>query len=313
MWNCYNKPCENESVSNFIITNNSPQYNVDASKSTHKCKEVGGVSGFHRWFLSGNRNTVDVLASGTPITMIANANVTINGNNFEKSITGNSWNSSGYSQESFDPLNQDFAFTWAVESITGTIREMGGLDNNPTQNNSYTSLEHAIYQVSGNFYNRVYETGAQKVTNMGNIPLSVGDRLGIRVETCKVTYFILRGSIITDVYVSEKELSVPVQFKTSLNRGTSSSGASVLGDIQYHTVTKPESFFLQFDGYATDLISDEDKERIKKEAGLTLQSGSTYSNWQFERDSIDRFSNQNIDIKHVYIGDYNTSMETVNF
>ena len=59
----------------------------------------------------------------------------------------------------FDPLTENFAVSWLVESITGTIREMGGLDDIAQQNNFYSSIAYAVYQVNNYFYSYVYEKG----------------------------------------------------------------------------------------------------------------------------------------------------------
>ena len=309
-----NSLTENEPA--HTITQASGITTIDARASKYQGLEVGGSNGVHRYTFQGQKNTVDLLGSTTPATLNAGTNVNISSGVVSKNITGNTWNASAYSTESFDPNVMDFAVTVEVESTTGTIREMIGLDDNPTQNNSYTSLDFAISQVNNYFYSRVYENGAATVIpNYTTFYFQVGDKIGVKCINGYVTYFVLRGTTVTDIYTSLKKATTPLYFKTALNRGNASSGASAVGNIEFYTSQKIDTYSLSIEGNSISSISDNDKDNLKNNAGIEFLSGSTYSLFDFTRTNSIRFGNGllPIDLTHVYRGLDNNIQTTITF
>ena len=273
---------------------------LDARQSTANGTVTGDTSGKHEWFFRGLKNVPKLTGSRTSLNINPNGNVNISGEDAIKNVAGNSWNSSFYSTETFDPLTENFAISWLVESVTGTIREMGGLDDNATANSSYSSIEYAIYQVNNYFYSRVYEKGASIIIpNYTNLILQVGDRLGIKVINQVVTYFVLRGSTIYDIYTSLTPATTPLQFKGAFNRGNASSGASLIGDVDVHSETELDNFIIKIEGSSSDILSDEHKELLKNEAGIISLTESTYSKLQFTKDVSGKFQNDK-EVTHEY-------------
>lgn len=282
------------------FTTDGENHTIDSQLSTWNGNETGGAMGIHTYNFSGIRNDLDILANSTPLTLVAGANVEPVGDGFEKSSLANTWDSWFSSQESFDPAVQDFAISWAVESTTGTIREMIGLDSQPSANASYTSIEFAAYQVNGNFYSYVYEKGSSIITGAGDVAVNVGDRIGIKCIDGVVTYFIQSGSLITDIYTSKEKATSPMFLKAALNRGKTSSGAAVVTDCASHTGVVSRSVSTSVSGLATEIISDSDKDNLS-ELGFIPSLGSTYSMFKFSRPTSQKFpSGLDINYSHFY-------------
>lgn len=302
-------------INEVTITNDIVTVNSEASK--HNGLVTGATNGRHLYIFNGLKNILDVTATTTEATLLPGANVEITAlGDASKNITGNSWNSSVYSQESFDPNLIDFAVTVEIESVTGTIREMFGLDDNPTQNNSYNSIEYAVYQVNNYFYSRVYEKGAAKIIpNYTTFYFQVGDQVGVKCVNGVVSYFVLRNGVETVIYTASEKATSPLYFKAAFNRGNSSSGASFLGGVKFYTATKQDSFTVKLDGVAGELVSETHKTNLKF-AGIDLLTGSTYSKLQFKRIDSDKFKDSQgflkIDLAHSYIGLYNTVSKVIN-
>ena len=70
----------------------------------------------------------------------------------------------------------------------------------------------------------------------------IAERLGIKVINQIVTYFVLRGSTVYDIYTSNSKATTPLQFKGAFNRGNTSSGASRMGGVAIHTETEIDNF-----------------------------------------------------------------------
>lgn len=304
--NTGNMQTESEPI--HVISSNNGIINIDSRGSMYNGIEVGGTSGFHKYIFQGFKNTVDILASSSPLTLNIGAraaSVLTSPGSFEKDGTGNSWNSYIYSTESFNPSELDFAFSWLVESVTGTIREMGGMDNNPNQNQSYTSLESAIYQVNNYFYSRVYESGAAKVIpNYSTFYLQVGDRLGLGSIDGIVFYFVIRNEIIIEIYKSDVKLTEPMFFKAALNRGDGSSGESLIGDVKVHLSTKKTGFGVSIEGNSSDEITPLHIQTLLDEAGVNVLPGSTYGNLNITRQPFEKYENLSIDVTHTFVGNY---------
>ena len=309
---------EFESVPESTVSETLGVHSIDSSASTFLGLATGASSGVHEYSFNGFKNTVDLSAVGTPITIVAGTNVTITGNNVIKNIDGNTWNSSFSSAESFDPLIQDFAFTWEIEDVTGTIREMAGLDDNPAQNNSYSSIEYAVYQVNNYFYSRVYEKGAAlAIPNYTTFYFQAGDRCGVRVVDGIATYYVDRAGTITDIHTSTAPTAVPMYFKAAFNRGNTSSGASSLGNVLYHDATVPSTVNYTIRGPSADPITQEHKDELSRVLGMQVQAGATYGNVQFSRLTTSKFMNgptpYDITMKHAYFGMYGQDIKTLTF
>lgn len=281
---------------------------IDAKASKYSGLETGDVMGKHLYVFSGLKNTLDILAPTTLATIQAGANVVlVSPGTYEKDIAGNTWNASIYSTESFNPLTEDFAVSWKVESVDGTIREMGGFDDNPTQNNSYNSIEYAIYQVNNYFYSYVYEKGAsKKIPNYTTFYHQVNDRQGVACIDQIIYYFVIRNGILTIIHKSTTKATNPLFFKAAFNRGDGSSGESTLGDVQFHTATKTDSFNVKVDGLAGEVVTEEHRKILAENCGISLLTGATYSNLEHTRLDIDKFKTSGtpypVNLTHSYIG-----------
>lgn len=298
---------------------------IDSRASKFQGIATGSTGGIHKYNFVTEANTVDLLGATTPATILLGTNVTLLApDSYEKSITGNTWNSYIYSQESFDPTTTDFAVSWLVENVgldgddgvTGTIREMGGLDNNPTQNGSYSSIEFAIYQVNNYFYSRVYEGGAAIIIpNYTTFYFQIGDRMGVKCIDGVVSYFVIRGTTETVIYTSLKKATEPLFFKAAFNRGDGSSGHSELGGVVFHVAQKKVIHSVEILGESTADITDEDKEKLKT-VGIENVNGK-YSDILFDRSNGSRFNNSgtpyNLDYSHSYFGVVPQDLKIINF
>mgnify|MGYP000630961562 CR=1 FL=1 len=294
-----------ESEPIHTITQNLGITTIDSRTSKYNGLEVGGSNGKHKYTFTGLKNTVDVLGTATDANLVAGLNTDLVNGVASKNIAGNTWNSSVYSQESFDPNVLDFAVTVEIESITGTIKEMFGLDDNPTQNNSYSSIEYAVYQVNSYFYSYIYEKGqSKKIDGYTTFYFQVGDYVGVKCVNGIVSYFVLRSGVETIITTSKVVATTPLYFKAAFNRGNTSSGASVLGGVKFYTAQRQDTFSINIEGNATDLISETDKETLKDNAGVEMLTGSTYSKLDFNRSTTQRFNNglYPLDLSHIYIG-----------
>jgi len=248
---------------------------IDTRDSTQGGVATGATLGYHDLTISTIKNALDISAGSISEPLTAGQSVTIDANDeVTKSIAGNSFNSWFQSTNVIgNGSTEDFAVTWLVESVTGTIREMGGLDDNPGANNSYTSGEFMIYQVNGNSL-YFYENGA----NMRQISytLQVGDRLGIKIESQVARYIHIRGSVETVVHVSDKVAGGDYYFKGALNRGNASSGHSTMGDIQSHGTYVQTPSIERLSGPASQTITAEDVATLDK-IGLIADPNSPYS------------------------------------
>lgn len=303
---------EVEKVATSVCTVNYPTANsiqLNARESVYDGDTVGGQFGRHHYSISTLRNYLNTATGlSESVELVAGANVIVDGdNNYLKSIAGNTWNSWFASAEIIvDPILEDCAVSWAIEADTdidgqggtdGSIREMGGLDDNPAQNASYTSGEYMLYQVNATTV-YVYEKGLNK----GSFSLAMieGDRLGVRVESGVVSYIHFRGSLETIIYTSSVPAVSPLYFKGTLNRGIGSSGRSVIGDVREHFAISAKLKTVHISGAATELVSSEDIDKLAK-LGLTVAEGSTYSLITAEKPTSDRFAESpQYDITHGY-------------
>lgn len=274
-------------------------HRIDAQASTWNDSDSGGSLGRHTYLFSGLKHKLDMNAGSDNLTLIAGANATLNSDGGEKSIVGGSWNSYFYSQESFDP-STDFAITWDVTSTAGTIRQMIGLDDAPTANASYSSIDFAIYQVNATFYYVVYEKGRSQVTGKGSVTVADTDEFGIRCEEGMVTYFIQSGSTITDIYTSLNKATKPLFFKAAMNRGTDLSGHSVVSGCKSYTGTTAETVATRISGLATETINDDDANSLLT-LGILPAANTTYSDFNFTRPVSTRFpAGLNLNYNHTY-------------
>lgn len=300
-----------------IATNNGIT-TLDARQSTYGGNAKGATDGLHRYNITTKRNTVDMFADRTPIQIGAGSNVEVNGAEVKKTDASNSWNASFYSEQAMDPNAQDFAVSWEVESVTGTIREMAGLDDAPTANQSYSSGDYFIYQVNNNFHSAVYEEGAAiKIPNYTNFTLQVGDRLFVKCVENVVYSGVLRGQEETVLYTSQKKATSALKFKGALNRGQGQSGHSVMTNVEWHNKTKAVLKQIQIMGAAGQELTQDHIELLKS-AGMTVQSGATYDLLSFERDSSAFFQNSEgaaygLDVTHAYLAGFQPSTGTISF
>lgn len=277
---------EGESVAESIITLSNPTENsisIDATGCLYDGIEQGASRGSHYYSISVLKNYLDVSGASELVPTIAGANVTELDDSFIKTGSSNSWDS-WFQSESIviNPLVEDALITWPVEvdidsdgddGADGTIREMGGLDDNPALNNSFSSGEYMLYQYN-NSRLYMYENGANK--GYKSQALLVGDLMGLRVESGVVSYVHYREGVETVIGVSDKKAEVPLFFKAALNRGANSSGHSQIGDVRVCKSVTSKLITKHIFGGAAETLSDDDKSKLK-DLGLDALEGSTYS------------------------------------
>jgi len=272
---------------------------LDSTQSTHDLQPVGATVGLHYYNLATRRNFLDLLAEAELVPLSAGNNVTYNAttNTYRKSNSGNSWNAWFKSEDVVADPASNYAITWEVESITGTIREMGGLDDNPAKNSSYSSGEHMFYQVNGTTV-YVYESGQNK----GSFPckLSVGDRLGIKVIEGTVYYITICNNIETVIYTSKSRLTSSMYFKGAFNRGSTSSGRSEMGNVRVHTAIRTEPVSTSIYGHPQEVLSDATMAKLEG-IGLLPLEGTTYALLRAKISPTTTFpTGRTYDIIHTY-------------
>jgi len=249
---------------------------IDARPSTINGIQKGGQEGYHSHAIQTQKISLDLDAQPPtePALVVGiNAVATPDGL-FEKSIAGNSWNAWIKSDAPLgNPVIEDFAVTWPLENTVGTIREMGGLDENPDENASFSSGEYMAYQVNDDYF-LFYEKGANKYRF--DIPMLDIDEVGVRFESQVATYFHMRSGVITDMYTSEVPAAAPLFFKGALNRGVGSSGHSILGGVKVYKGTSPKPLIERIAGAAQEAVNDADIQKLRN-VGLIAASGSVYS------------------------------------
>ena len=258
------------------VTNPAPDgVRIDATQSEYDGNPTGGTLGSHAYVITTTRNSLDVLAGATDEPVIAGNDVVFDGTDtFTKQSSGNGWSSWFQSVAPIgNALAEDFAVSWLVESVTGTIREMGGFDNAPDSNNSFTHGEYMMYQVNGNQL-QIYESGTRKA--IVDYELQVGDRLGIKVEGQHVCYFVIRGSVLVVLYESNIKTNAILYFKGALNRGDGQSGHSTMGDVHSHKVMSPQAVKARINGPADHPLHDDDIAALAT-VGLVADPTSAYS------------------------------------
>lgn len=304
----------------YAQTNPTPSSIMfDGSQSTHDGDTSGGAVGRHGLSISVLKQFLDPADIGTVEPLTAGANVTYDAgaDMMTKSATGNLWNSWFQSTNVLiDPSTEQGMVSWLVEGdfdndgdtgTQGTIREMGGLDDNPGANASYTSPEYSIYQVNATTV-YVYERGSNK--GAFSRPMVVGDRLAIKVIKGVVTYWHIRGNVETFIYQSVTEASAPLYFKGTLNRGTGQSGHASMGDIRTHKSMIPSMVSTHVTGAATEIIRDQDVDSLA-DIGLTVSAGSVYSKLIAEKiTSLEFLNGRDYTTTHWYAVATNTSTET---
>ena len=299
-------------------------HRINATKSLLNGEEMWWMQGKHFYSISSNITTVDLLGSTTPATIVAGSNAEFVNGYWEKNIAGNAWNSYIYSQESFNPLEEDFAVTIEVEDdpdgdgesgLQGTVREMFGFDDNPTQNQSYTSWENFVYQVNNYFYSRVYEKWVATLMDWySTFYFQVWDKVWVKCIDGYVTYFVLRWGVETEIFASNKRAIAPLFFKASFNRWVWSTGHSRMWNIEWYRSDKQKNTTIQIQGESTEIISDSDK-WLCESIWIEIQAGATYSDIKYIRKSGEKYEDgvnpYNTEVTHWYVGSYAQSSETI--
>ena len=257
------------------ISNPTPDtVTIDGRDSTDRGVATGGQIGVHSYQISTIRNNLDVTAGSTEVPTIAGVAVDeISPGVWQKNIAGNAWDSWFQSADPIGSVNNDFAVSWLIEESAGTIREMGGLDNQPNSNASFTSIEFAVYQVNDTTIQFYESGGLQQTLSQG---ISIGDRFGVKIERGVASSFILQGGIETVLRVSPRAASGDLFFKGALNRGVGSSGHSVMGQVHVHDTLHPGPVVANIIGGAKEAISELDANTLL-DVGLVVLPGSTYS------------------------------------
>lgn len=303
---------EEDPVTTSVLTYSKPSatsMQFDGRASTYNNTEVGALQGTHTYLFNTLRNYLDPNAVGVPVPLTAGANVTFDGvDTFTKSIAGNSWNSWFQSTDAIvNPVAEDIKITWLIEDdfdndgddgTTGTIREMAGLDDNPSANASYSSIDYAIYQVNATTV-YIYERGSNKGSFAR--PMNVNDRLGIKVESGVVTYIhVSAAGYETEIFTSEKRATNVLFFKGAINRGVGQSGHGSIGGVLKHSDTIQIPVTAKIVGTAQAVIHPTDIERLT-EVGLEVVPSSVYSLVSANQVVSDRFpAGTTYDVTHGF-------------
>ena len=276
---------------------------------------MGASEGNHYYTLTGQIQKLDLSKGPTSaLTMVAGSNVSPVGSGHAKNITGNGWNASSASAESYNPVEKDFAFVWSFEQLEAGMNEMMGFAKAQFSGASYTRLAHAIYQVSNYVHRNTYESGKAIVMSGTTHYPSVGDKGGIRTEQGVVTYFVIDSSgSVKDLRQSDVKAVDPMFFATALYRGTDqAAGPSLVGGAELYAETSPSMVTVQIGGQASSEISDRDAIELEK-LGMYVNQGATYSDIHFERPVTSRFPSglSDIDLAHVYAVNMQQGMATI--
>ena len=290
---------EGETMSESRLTVTTPTPNslvIDAQASLYDNSAQGGAKGRHSLGVTTTKSTLAPFALSEAKPLTAGANITYDDTEdmMTKANAGNNWDSWFQSADAIVTPGVDCIVSWPVEGdfdgdgdtgAQGTVREMGGLDDNPSVNSSYSSGEFMMYQVNATTI-YVYEKGSNK----GAFPqrVVVGDRLGIMVVDNVVTYIHIRNDVTTVLYTSLKKVEVPMYFKGAINRGVGSSGHGSMGDVQAHSTMESSMLSVYIHGAAAEAIKQEDVNRLS-EVGLRVSTGSTYSYLMVEKGSTYRY------------------------
>ena len=194
---------------------------------------------------------------------------------------------------------------------------MFGFDDNPTANNSYTSIENAIYQVNSYFYSRIYEAGVSKVMNgYSTFYFQVGDKVGVKCVDGYVTYFVLRAGIETEIYTSEVKAVSPLFFKAAFNRGVGSTGQSRVKNVEYWVSTKVSQISRTIEGSSADDLSESDQEKLTA-IGMLPEPSSKYSDISYTRSTGIKFDNSgtpyDIEVAHDFASLALQDIQTIAF
>jgi hypothetical protein len=293
-----------EPISTISISGST--INIDSRASTSAGVTSGGTVGEHKYTFTQEVLKPDLVSTGVLANISLGAKSGFSGGVYSKTATSNNWDSCIRGTDILTSL-EGFAVSCAIINLTGTVRQMFGLDDNPSSNNSYSSIDFAFYQVNNKFYSSVYEGGKGVNTYAGNITINGDSRVGIEVLNGVATYFIhntTNGSI-KHVYSSIRELKSTYLIKFAFNRGTGALGTSKTSGIRIHDlVSSPQS--LTISGKSTDLVSEEDRINLLAYMGLSVTSTSVYSNIFFTRVDLNKFKTagtfNNIDLLHNYYG-----------
>jgi hypothetical protein len=297
------------------ISSSGTTTNIDSRASTSAGIVSGGTIGEHKYIFTQEVLKPDVISTGTLANITLGANSVLTNGVYSKSDATDTWNGS---IGGTDPLisKEGFAVSCDIINLTGTIRQMFGIDDNPTANDSYSSIDHAFYQVNSSFYSSVYETGTNTSTGSGNVALTLSSRVGVEVLNGDIRYFIhdTINDTINYVYTSRRALKDTYFIKSAFSRGTSAAGTSTISGIRIHDlVSTTQSFTIS--GKSTDLISEEDKASLLTHMGLIVTSTSVYSNMFFTRVDINKFKTagvfNSIDLLHNYYGLANQDIKTI--
>lgn len=312
---------EEETMSQSVLTVTEPTPTsllLDGQRSLYDNTEQGFAKGRHSLGITTTEAVLSPYSASPPVPMIAGANVTLDGASsmWTKSIAGNTWNAWFQSTNVVAKLGEDCLVTWPVEDdfdndgdtgAEGTIREMGGLDDNPSANASYSSGDFMLYQVNATTV-YVYEKGANKGSY--SQPMVVGDLLGILVQNNEVSYVHIRNGVMTVIAKSLTELSSDMYFKGAINRGVGSSGHGSMGAVEVHTNMENTTVSAYIHGSGNEAIHEDDVERLAT-VGLTVNTGSVYSLLSVDKGSTYRYPTGAYRFVHDYsVPDSQSIVET---
>ena len=153
----------------------------------------------------------DIVFSGTPVanpighpTLVAHANVAIEGNSVWKIAGGLTWDASAYSREGYAG---GAYISWVPAQTNRNL--MVGLNSDPETDAGYVSIDHALYcHESGQLY--VYESGV----SIGTIgTYVVGDTLAVHYTGSQVRY-LKNGTVL---FTRNHSPTVPLYLDTTFH------------------------------------------------------------------------------------------------
>lgn len=311
-------PADTSSNSVIVASPTPTGFTLDSRTSTYGGEAIGGSLGTHALALSTTKLKLAPYTATAPVATTAGANVDYDSSSdmYSKNISGNLWNSYFKSTDPIVTPGVDCIVSWLIEDdfdgdgdtgTGGTIREMGGLDDNPDSNSSYNTGEYMVYQVNATTV-YLYEKG----TNKGSVsrPMVVGDRLGLRVINNVVEAIHIRDGVITSLITSDTLLDKPMYFKGAINRGVGSSGHGSMGDVQVFTDMEEEVVSTYIYGNSSELIKPVDVIGLNS-VGLAPSNGATYSYLNLVKDSSYKFPTGEYAITHTFSVPTSQSIVTV--
>ena len=166
---------------------------------------------------SGVANLTYAAGTGATSSLVATPGMTVSGNDVVKSSSSSNWDGAVRSVSGFSG-----AVTTSFTATSTSTYLMVGLNSDPDQDASYTSLDYALYLETGNL--RVFASGNVAATSIGSY--AVGDRLSVSYDGSGHVDFFKNGQLL---YALAATPTQPLYLDTSFCTAGASVGNLTFG------------------------------------------------------------------------------------